>query len=209
MTQGFVKENINLRDRYDLLAKHYNNRLNHYVPKHTKLLEPFMKLLKQDFNEPKVIDIGCGVGLNTTILEKNGFDVLGLDYSDNSLRHAINNCPASKFVHSDFLSWNSDEKFHGVVAGSFFDKFHPDLVPEIFDKVDSLLVNGGYGLVYMPLSEEKNEFDVPLTKKHMNPYVALIERDKWSQMIMNKFKIVNYYEGYGNRDWFVSIFKKE
>ena len=144
MIDKFRDTNIMLKDRYDELAKHYNERLHIHIPNHKKVLEPFINLVKTNFSNPKVFDLGCGVGLNSLILEQNGFNVTGLDYSDKCLNHAKLNCPQSKFVHADFLDWNPNEKFHGIVAGSFLDRFHPDLLPELFNKIDSLLVPKGY-----------------------------------------------------------------
>ena len=212
MVNEFKIQNTKLRERYEGLAKHYNDRLHIHMPHHTKILQPFINLLQTNFENPKVIDLGCGVGLNSLILKKQGFDVTGIDYSENSIHHAKLNCPNSKFVHADFLDWFPENKFHGLVAGSFLDKFHPEILPEIFDKVDSLLYPKGYGLVYMPASKE--EFDDNLSEtirktKPVNPYVALINRDEWLQKLSERFKVVRYYEGYGCRDWVISIFQKQ
>ena len=210
MVENHAFANKQLKERYELLAKHYNNRLHEHIPNHTKILSPFIELLKKNHINPKVIDLGCGVGLNSLILENNGINVLGLDYSENSIKHAKNNCSKSNFITADFLDWAPTEKFHGVVAGSFLDKFHPELIPELINRIDSLLVPKGYGLVYMPLTKEKNPNELPAVKEnYINPYVALIERDKWFQSLSNNFKVVNYYEGYGSRDWFISIFQKK
>lgn len=210
MVQEFRIQNKNLKERYENLAKHYNDRLHLHIPNHKKILEPLIQLLNTNFQNPKVVDLGCGVGLNSLILEQHNFDVTGIDYSENSINHAKANCPKSKFVHTDFLDWHPEDKFHGLVAGSFLDKFHPELLPEVLDKLDYLLYPKGYGLVYMPLSKEEfdDKVNVPVKCKYINPYVALIQRDQWLQKLSERFKVVNYYEGYGCRDWFVSIFQK-
>lgn len=210
MVDEFKIQNTKLKERYEELAKHYNDRLHLHIPEHKKILEPFINLLNSNFKDPKIIDLGCGVGLNSLILEENGFDVTGIDYSSNSIEHAKRNCSKSKFVHADFLDWYPENKFHGLVAGSFLDKFHPDLLPEVFEKIDFLLYPKAYGLVYMPLSKDEQEDNIhtPLRCKHINPYVALLKRDVWAQRLSEKFKVVNYYDGYGCRDWMVAIFQK-
>ena len=208
MIQKYREVNTNLKERYNLLASHYNDRLPEHIENHKKILDPFMTLLKTNFSNPRVVDLGCGVGLNSIILEKHGFDVTGLDYSENSLEHAKLNCPNSKFIHADFLDWNAPEKFHGVVAGSFLDRFHPDILPELFNKIDSLLVPKGYGLAYMSVSKDDESLGIPINCSTFNPYTALVVRDAWLQKLSENFKVVNYYEGYGCRDWFISIFQK-
>jgi len=200
MIEIYKEQNRSLKEKYDSLAKHYNQRLHEHIPHHKKVLDPFINLLKNNFDSPRVLDLGCGVGLNSLILENEGFDVLGIDYSKECVNFANLNCPKSKFVHDDFLEWNPEDKFHGVIAGSFLDKFHPDLLPELLSKIDSVLYPKGIGLVYMPVTLEN--------EKHHNPYVALLARDAWLQHLSSRFKVVNYYEGYGCRDWFISIFQK-
>ncbi|PIU22657.1 MAG: hypothetical protein COT14_00130 [Candidatus Diapherotrites archaeon CG08_land_8_20_14_0_20_30_16] len=211
MLEQYRLENKLLRERYESLAKDYNARLPDYLPHHTKVLQPFVGFLNKDFGPgARVIDLGCGVGLNSCILNKHGFNVTGLDYSKNSIEHAKQNCPNTKFLHTDFLDWQPEEKFHGLVAGSFLDKFHPELLPEVFERLDSLLVYKGYGLMYVPTSkEESQKVDGSYNKKQKyNPYTALLERDNWLQHISKHFKVLEYYPGYGKRDFFISTFQK-
>jgi len=210
MIKDHREVNIKLKDRYNELAKHYNDRLHIHIPNHKKVLEPFINLLKTNFsNNARVFDLGCGVGLNSLILEKNGFDVTGLDYSEKSLNHAKLNCPNSKFIHADFLDWNAEEKFHGLVAGAFLDRFHQDLHSELFNKIDSILVPKGIGLAYMSISKDDDTLGIPIKCSTVNPYTALVARDAWLLKLSENFKVVNYYEGYGCRDWFISIFQKK
>jgi len=211
MREQYRLENRLLRERYDSLAELYNARVQEYLPNHTKVLKPFITLLNKDFGPgARVIDLGCGVGLNATILDTHGFNVTGLDYSKRSLEFARQNSPNSRFIHADFLDWKPEEKFHGLVAGSFLDRFHPELLPEIFERLDSLLVYKGYGLMYVPISKEEDSTQNPTSKKQRyNPYTALLERDNWLQHLSKHFKVLDYYPGYGKRDFFISIFQKK
>lgn len=205
--QDFVLENQKLVNYYDEKAEEYNSRWRNYIDSQKKVLQPFIQKLKADFgSRPRVVDLGCSVGLNAHILENQDFDVTGLDYSANLLKHAKNNCPKSKFIHTNFLEWQPEEKFHGVIAGSFLDKFHPDLVPDLLGRLDNLLIHKGYGLMYVSGTPEQEK---KANRNQSHSYVSLLQREHWLNHISNNFKIVNYYTGYGDRDWFINIFQKK
>ena len=63
----------------------------------------------------KVADFGCGPGLYARRLARAGLDVTGIDFSENSLRHARGSARAEgldiDYVHADYLSFETDRRF--------------------------------------------------------------------------------------------------
>ena len=53
----------------------------------------------------KAIDLGCGTGILTKALKDKGFDVTGLDASEEMLEKARNNYPEIKFAYADAVNF--------------------------------------------------------------------------------------------------------
>jgi len=76
-------------------------------------------LLNNDFSGKRVLDVGCGTGLFTRLISSAGASqVVGLDYSDEAIREALSNSDKGdiKYVCSDIMSYQSDEKFDVIVS---------------------------------------------------------------------------------------------
>lgn len=71
---------------------------------------------KFDLNvDKKVIDFGCGPGLYTTRLAQAGIDVTGIDFSNNSIRHAQSvaddlNLPIS-YINQNYLTFEATTQY--------------------------------------------------------------------------------------------------
>ena len=82
------KEEI-VRKSYDKIAHEYQFEPRKFVNRNE--LEEFARLLPKG---AKVLDFGCGSGVPvTSFLIKAGFDVTGIDFSEEMLRLARKNVP--------------------------------------------------------------------------------------------------------------------
>jgi ubiquinone/menaquinone biosynthesis C-methylase UbiE len=104
-------------------------------------------------NERSVLEIGCGNGDMGISIAKKGLRVTGLDISKNMIRNAqrksINNGLTNiRFEQTDFLSYDTDEKFDYVILPYFLNIF-PDeeVVKRILKKAISYMKPGGYILI--------------------------------------------------------------
>ncbi len=71
----------------------------------------------------RVLDLGCGAGLPTTIRLAERFRVTGVDISERQIARARWNVPNATFVHADMASVDfPPDAFDGVVA--FFSIIH-------------------------------------------------------------------------------------
>jgi cyclopropane fatty-acyl-phospholipid synthase-like methyltransferase len=94
----------------------------------------------------KVLDIGCGTGYPiTTYLSEHGFNITGIDTSENLLQKATErNIPNTKFLLCDFFDFQPFEKYDGVIAFDSFFHFPLDKQPEIYNKVAKWMKKGSY-----------------------------------------------------------------
>jgi ubiquinone/menaquinone biosynthesis C-methylase UbiE len=128
-----------VRKGYDEIAGEYNASRSRFD--HRKELREFASLLPM---KARVLDVGCGAGVPVArFLVESGFDVVGIDFSENMLRLARENVAEAEFVKKDMtkLDFPADS-FDGVIAfysiihvpkekySSLFDSFHRILKPE-------------------------------------------------------------------------------
>jgi ubiquinone/menaquinone biosynthesis C-methylase UbiE len=106
-----------------------------------KELDEFISLLPK---YSKVLDVGCGAGAPVAeFLVERGFDVVGIDFSENMLKLASKNVPKAKFLLRDMTKLDFEvDSFDGLAAFysiihvprekhfSLFQSFHRILKPE-------------------------------------------------------------------------------
>ena len=87
---------------YDLLYKdkNYNEEV--------EFIKQFFK--EQKNSSPKVLELGCGTGNYLEILSKEGFEVTGVDISEEMLKIAGKKCNC-KLIQSDLVDLKLNEKF--------------------------------------------------------------------------------------------------
>jgi ubiquinone/menaquinone biosynthesis C-methylase UbiE len=128
-----------VRRGYDSLAEKYQ-AIRHAFD-NEKELGKFTSLLPK---RAKVLDVGCGTGVPVakSLVEK-GFDVTGIDFSNNMLKLARKNVPKAKFILKDMAKLDFEaDSFDGLTAlysiihvprnkhFSLFQSFHRILKPE-------------------------------------------------------------------------------
>lgn len=96
--------------------------------------------------EGPILDIGCGTGNSTYPMFVRGFEVSGLDASEDMLRVAREKLPPVDFVQSDFTNLTLGKRF--TLVYSVFDSLNNLLEPEDFVKMSrgvySHLEPGGF-----------------------------------------------------------------
>jgi SAM-dependent methyltransferase len=91
---------------YDLIYKEKN------YEKETAFVEDIFKA----FTKPKsILEIGCGTGNYTQILHRKGYEMTGLDISENMIKVARKKCDCN-FVVGDVCDFSLSERFDACVA---------------------------------------------------------------------------------------------
>ena len=131
-------------------SKEYLDVYQHRNEADAKLLfELIIKHIKIPING-KVLDLACGPGRHSILFARRGFDVTGIDLSDNLLRVAETSARKEKldihFIKSDIRKVELSEKFDLVV--NLFTSFgyfeNDDDNFSIFRTASALLKPGGY-----------------------------------------------------------------
>lgn len=134
------------RTAYDSLADEYRARREPDRQKDLLLVRPFVRLLRQRFGAShiRVLDVGCGNGLNLSMFVDEGMEVTGIDISQKMLRVARETCPTATLIHGDFLAHPfPPECFQGVFAKAFIHLFPMSDALKLLAKIHAVLVPEG------------------------------------------------------------------
>jgi SAM-dependent methyltransferase len=92
----------------------------------------------------RVLDLGCGAGIPSTLALSVAFDVVGVDVSERQLELARLNVPGATFIHGDFTEIEFvAESFGGVCAMYSISHVPRHLHAGLFAKVYDWLLPGG------------------------------------------------------------------
>jgi ubiquinone/menaquinone biosynthesis C-methylase UbiE len=152
---------------YDKIAEEY--QADRHGFDHVKELEEFASLLPKN---AKVLDVGCGAGIPVAkFLVDSGFEVVGVDFSENMLRLARKNMPQTSFIRKDMTKLDfADNSFDGLTA--FYSIIH---VPRekhslLFKSFNRILKPNGIMLACMGPDEWEATEDYYGTKMFWSQY---------------------------------------
>lgn len=93
----------------------------------------------------KIFDAGCGSGVpNAKFLIEKGFAVTGVDFSERMIALAKVNVPVANFYKSDICSFETVEKYEGIVAWDSLFHLPYDKHRTAFEKLFGMLKENGY-----------------------------------------------------------------
>lgn len=85
---------------------------------------------KKRASETKILDLGCGSGLISKEVQKLGYQVKGLDFSEEAVKKAISNGINAEICNLDEEIKGNDEEFDVIWAG--------DIIEHVFDPIGLL-----------------------------------------------------------------------
>ncbi|GIO25320.1 class I SAM-dependent methyltransferase [Oceanobacillus sp. J11TS1] len=176
----------------------------------------------------KVIDLGCGPGLYSQNLSIKGYDVVGIDFNENSIEYAINEARKKglsiDYRNEDITNAEIENEFDlALLIYQVYGIFSPENRKKILSNVHRGLKPGGLVLLDV-LSDtgyekfEQNQMwwlsskDNPISdKKHLTLYGALKYPNKVTLarnvIVFDDGELVNY--NYWNQHFSVENLKKE
>lgn len=102
----------------------------------------------------RVLDAGCGVGVDAGSLAGRGFDVVGLDRSPGMLTVAADRCPDASFVRGDLRALPfAPGAFDGVIASFSLINVPKADLPATLGSIATVLRPGGHLFLGMQAGE--------------------------------------------------------
>ncbi|MBT3285118.1 class I SAM-dependent methyltransferase [Candidatus Bathyarchaeota archaeon] len=159
-----------LKDILDLNKKAWDNIAGRYDERSGALKEfsdVFNAFTGKLPRNGRVLDLGCGTGLPyASHLVKNGFDVLGVDLSEEMVKVATRNVPEAKFVQRSMSEIEYRDKFDGALSSFSMLLLTPELFRETASRIYASLVDGG--CFYLSLNEPGNDSHDPVSDVFVN-----------------------------------------
>ncbi|MCW4049544.1 MAG: methyltransferase domain-containing protein [Candidatus Bathyarchaeota archaeon] len=157
-----LKNLLDLNKRaWDNIAEKYDDRSE------TPISNVFATFTAKLPEKGKVLDLGCGTGLPyARYLVERGFDVLGVDLSEEMVKVAFKNVPEASFVQLSMNEITYRDEFDGVMSSFSMLLLPPDLFKETASRIYSALVAGGY--FYLSLNEPASLSDDPDSEVFVN-----------------------------------------
>jgi len=120
-----------------------------------KIIKKFKKIIQNG----KIIELGCGTGLDAILLTKNGYEYYGIDASKELLKIAKNNFSEGIFSQMDFekiLFQNS--YFDGFWASASLLHLPKNKIKKVLVKIKKICKPGSTGFISLKIGEGE-EFD--------------------------------------------------
>lgn len=176
-----VNESSDCAVVYDALANEYAKRVEQFRVKDLFFVGPMAAYLRAVFPNTvrRVIDVGCGAGLDCALLANEGVVTVGLDCSPNMINHACKISPSTEFLVGDFLTCDvAPESFHGVYAKAVLHLFGDENVNRFMDKCRNILVKDG--LLYLSVTGGQDS-ELRMRPKEDYPDQPCRPKREWSR----------------------------
>jgi trans-aconitate methyltransferase len=183
-----MKENGNLRETYNKIAESWDK--DH--EKDTWWIEganDFLALLPKD---ARILDIGCASGPKTNYMKQKGFQVEGIDFSENMIKNAKERFPDIDFNVLDVYNLEKLNKtYDGIFSQAVLLHIPKERIVEVLEKMKSKLNKDG--LLYVAVKGIKDNGIEEEIKKE-NDYGFEYER---FFSYFNQEELKNYFSKIG------------
>src|SRR3990167_10455696 len=135
---------MNLKETYNKIAKDWME--DHHGD--TWWIEGTDKFLSYIAPNLSLLDVGCGAGEKSKYLVKRGFNVTGIDFSNEMINLAKEQVPTGRFILKDILKpLELDELFDGVFAKAVLLHIPKNQLNDVLTNITEPLIPGGYFFV--------------------------------------------------------------
>lgn len=174
---------------YDKIAESYAKEFS----KPSGYIDEFLSLIPKN---AKILDVGCGVGVDASYMVSEGFEVIGVDLSKEMLKLAKQKFPKIDFRQQDIRKLDfPPNSFDGILASCSLIHIPKKNVPALLNRFYRMLKENG--VIYIALQGGKSEeiFVNQPFKPDEKLFLNIISFDEIKNLLVNaKFSIVKKYE---------------
>lgn len=174
---------------YDKIAEPYAKEFS----KPSEYIDEFLALLPKN---AKILDVGCGVGVDAGYMASEGLEVIGIDLSKEMLKLARQKFPQIDFRQQDIRKLDfPPNSFDGILASCSLIHIPKKDVPALLKRFYQILNKDG--VIYIALQGGKSEeiFVNEPFKPDEKLFLNIISFDEIRNLLVkNGFSIVKKYE---------------
>ncbi len=179
---------------YNALAMEYAKKALQREVYNSEIIDRFIGFIKTG---KVVLDIGCAVGLDLSILKRRKLNPVGIESSEEMVKIARKKHPEIKIILGDFIETQFDVLFDAIFAQSFIHLFPQNQALTILSKIYSILKKGGVLHITTTKSYESKE-GWEVKTDYLGGHQRYRKHYTMEELIykLNKanFSIVDYYE---------------
>lgn len=143
-------ENKDLKNTYNKIARDWN--IDHIAD--TWWMDPADKFLSLLLKGANILDVGCAGGFKTNYIKEKGFNVEGIDFSEEMIADAKGRFPEINFEVKNVYDIDKIEKsYDGIFCQAVLLHIPKKDIIEILEKIKSKLNKGG--LFYVAVKEKR------------------------------------------------------
>ena len=131
-------------DRYNVIQQ--NPYQDSFVYSRKRLNEWLDKYIPADGTGLKMVDVGCGTGYHLKRYQERGFDITGVDGSDDMLNQARLANPTIEFLKTDVDELPLPSATYDIAICIEVTRYLPDILPS-FKEIKRVLKPGGVALI--------------------------------------------------------------
>lgn len=191
-------------DFYDKNAKSWSGN---YVPKKGSYRGKLVKEFKKILSNGKILEIGCGPGLDAKNLIQNGFDYVGIDPSKEFIKMAEDLNPNRKFIKMSVEKLKFPQNsFDGFWSSATLLHIPKNKMNIVLEKIKNVCKVGSVGLITLKEGIGEGE------EKETGRWFSFYKKDEFEE-ILNKngiktIKFEIFKDWRENRpDWLVFFVK--
>ncbi|MFX1496475.1 MAG: class I SAM-dependent methyltransferase [Promethearchaeota archaeon] len=199
-----------IRRFYDLVAEETAEK---WYP--NEILMPTIKDFLSNFKvKPRILDLGCGPGHETMRIQSLGVEVVGVDFSPESIKIARARNPNCIFLLKDYFELDqSIGLFDGVFSSGSIIHISYEKLPKLFETLSQLIKNKGF-LELIIQEGEGQKLNRHIIKQEKIETVIYLFTLKQLKHILNQFSFNFVRKGYLDNDliemnWGSYIFQKD
>lgn len=156
-------------DEYSVIKNTYSQIAEAYTKRYgdsSFLLEQLDKFSSKIPLKGKILDLGCGSGRAIKYFIKKGFDVVGIDFSEEMLKLAKEQTPTADLRNMDMRKLDFPEEFFDGIWSCFSLVHIPKReIKNVLDGCYRVLKKNGFMCVITSLGEGKEGFQEEWLKK--------------------------------------------
>ena len=150
------------KDKVGETIKTYEKTAEWYAEKHsddTYLIKQQIDFFIENIKGKRILDVGCGPGRDVKYFSERGFEVVGIDLSENFIRIASEKVPEARFALMDMRKMEFPGKqFDGIWACGSFQHLPKKDARKALLEFRRVLKRGG--LVYVSVKEGTGEKEI-------------------------------------------------
>ncbi|MEX0621986.1 MAG: class I SAM-dependent methyltransferase [Candidatus Woykebacteria bacterium] len=140
------------------LKEIYNRLASGWTAQATWGHEGIQKFIRS-VGKGRVLDLGCGSGIQAKLLQDAGFEVVGVDFAERMIKEAKKKVPGPEFLVMDILNLSFPaNSFDGIFARASLLHIKKKDIGQVLEKLNEILK--GNGIIYIALKEGEGEREV-------------------------------------------------